>query len=45
MEGFVPRNRKDNDSLDHDFSEQDNNGSYNIRNSIGLEMTTRIPRT
>ena len=30
IEGFVPRNHKDNDGLDHDFLEQDNSGSYNI---------------
>ncbi|KIJ91610.1 hypothetical protein K443DRAFT_14245 [Laccaria amethystina LaAM-08-1] len=45
IEGFVPRNRKDNDGPDHDFLEQDNNGSYNTRSSISLEVASRIPGT
>ena len=46
IEGFVQRNPKDNDGPDNDFLEQGrNNGSYNTRSSIGLEMTSRIPGT
>ena len=42
----MQRNRKDNDGPDNDFLEQGrNNGSYNTRSSIGLEMTSRIPGT
>ena len=41
----MKRNHKDNDGPNNDFLEQDNNGSYNTRSSIGLEMTSRIPET
>jgi hypothetical protein len=30
----------DGQTVDHDFLEQENNGSYNTCSSIGLEMTS-----
>jgi len=45
IDGFVPRNRKDNDSPDHEVLEKGSNNSYNTRGSIGLGMTSRIPGT